>query len=245
MASGSRASFSYSSGMGSRGCFQPGRRRVSGAFQVRWRESVLRRVASELHPRDDPIGDSVEPAREGFLVANRVGPASQNQNRYLKSIVGFVCIAEERPAEGSRHRPVRHDENLKGPIGFVASLKLLQELAVAQYTEPAGPEQRVNVPRTSVACTPPYECLASVASLMRTVILSNSAELPARQRQFFGGFVQSHSPKGTARRPLFIGGVRRHPVGWTVSMTLWNIPGKNLGRDATAVTTRRRTAWIG
>ena len=75
-----------------------GRRLVSGAFGKMVRESA---TTSGFRPdsQAESIGNSIEPARHGLLVANRARPAGQDQERGLKRIIGFVKIAEQRPAQ--------------------------------------------------------------------------------------------------------------------------------------------------
>jgi hypothetical protein len=75
-----------------------GRRLVSGPFGKMVRESATAR-GFRSDSQAESMGNPIEPARHGVLVTNRGRPAGQDQESRLKRVVGFVEIAEQRPAQ--------------------------------------------------------------------------------------------------------------------------------------------------
>ncbi len=64
-------------------------------------------------PRGDPDRDSVKPAPDRILLADRPGPARQDQERRLERVVHVGGIVQDATADAQDHRPVPLDQDLK------------------------------------------------------------------------------------------------------------------------------------
>src|SRR5438874_1122998 len=66
----------------------------------------------------DPVGDAVEPAGDGGVLADGTGPAGEGDEGRLKGVLSFVFVAEHAPAHAQDGFAVPPDQQLEG--GLVA-----------------------------------------------------------------------------------------------------------------------------
>ena len=76
----------------------------------------------------------MQPARHRLATADRAGPASQDQERGLRSILGIVFVAQDLAADPQDHRPVAIDQGREGGLGgLVPTLnEPVEQLAVGE-----------------------------------------------------------------------------------------------------------------
>ena len=87
-----------------------------------------------LDTNGDPEGNAMKPARDGIGLADRRGPAGEDEERGLKGVLGVVRIAKDLLADAQHHRCVpfhqRREGRLIGPV--LAVNEPLDELGVGQ-----------------------------------------------------------------------------------------------------------------
>src|SRR5260221_13403513 len=81
-----------------------------------------------------PIRHSMQPARQGFPLADLAGHADQDQKRCLKGIVDSVLINQPAATHGQHQRPMSLDQYFERVTISLAYI-FIQELAVRGIVE--------------------------------------------------------------------------------------------------------------
>ena len=104
-----------------------------------------------LRPQGDPQRDAVQPAAQGVAIADRAGPAHQNQEGGLERILDVVRVAEDAPADVQHHRPVADHQLLEGRLGLrMMDFEPLQQLAIRPISDAAEAEECTNLPERGI-----------------------------------------------------------------------------------------------
>ncbi|XBH05237.1 hypothetical protein V5E97_04245 [Singulisphaera sp. Ch08] len=114
-----------------------------------------------LCPQGDPQRDAVQPAAQGVAIADRAGPAHQNQECGLEGIRDVVRVAEDAPADVQHHRPVADHQLLEGRLSLrMMAFEPLQQLAIRPISDAAEAEECTNLPKREIGPTCRHESRA-------------------------------------------------------------------------------------
>lgn len=76
-----------------------------------------------------PVGDPVQPTRQGVVLANGTQLLSEHQEGGLTRVLGVLGILQDAPADAVNHRPVPAQQSLEGRR-LAPGKELLDELPV-------------------------------------------------------------------------------------------------------------------
>jgi hypothetical protein len=104
-----------------------------------------------LDTNGDPEGDTMKPARDGIGLADRLGPAGEDEERGLKGVLGVVRIAKDLLADAQHHWSVPFHQRREGRLISTVPRRqeTLDELAVGQVAYDAEFEDSVELMRHS------------------------------------------------------------------------------------------------
>ena len=101
----------------------------------------------EPDPGRHPHRDAMQPASDRFPVADRAGPAGQDQKDSLKCVVDILRVVKDVPADAHNHRSMPGHQGFERQLASLvaASHEAREQLPVAQSDTRAGPEKRLEL----------------------------------------------------------------------------------------------------
>ena len=95
-------------------------------------------------PHGDPVRNTVQPSADEVAVADRAGPADQDEERGLEGVLDVPLVAEHAAADAQDHRTVPRDQGGERRLVAVGDVAI-QERALAQARDRTPIEQPVQL----------------------------------------------------------------------------------------------------